>query len=403
MEAAIINGPNTQKGTAPIPAAPVTARVFVLDHDSEGIVRQSLADLRITDAQFTAGDARTAAKCLAKEKSPRLLIVDVAGIEDPAASMRELADVCDPEIHVVAIGDRNDIILYRDLKSTGVSEYFVKPLVRDVLTRMLDAVLNPANGPARPRAGKLIFFLGARGGSGTTTIATTAAWDLAESRRRRTILLDLDLQNGDAALQFDATPAHALREAIEHPERVDKLYLDRAVKHVAERLDLMASLEPLGAPADLREDAVLLLIEKLLNRYRFLLVDVPASAAVQLNGVLSLPSTCILVSNASLAAVRDVARWRECLGPNTPDRTTLHILNQTAAHGGLPAAEFARASGIGPDIMIPYDRDIAAATALGIKAMQKCVVFRRRLAPILRTLTGAPAAGPASLFRRVFG
>ena len=47
-------------------------------------------------------------------------------------------------------------------------------------------------------------MLGTRGGAGATTIATNLAWSFAETYRRHTILIDLDLQEGDAALQLDA-------------------------------------------------------------------------------------------------------------------------------------------------------------------------------------------------------
>ena len=96
------------------------------------------------------------------------------------------------------------------------------------------------------------------------------------------MLVDLDMQNGDAALQLDSSPSHALREAFEKPDRVDKLFLERGTIHASQRLDVLASLEPLGENIPLNEDAVLSLFEKLLHRYRFIFVDLPATAAVGL-------------------------------------------------------------------------------------------------------------------------
>lgn len=373
------------------------------DSRSEGVIRLALSDLGYITAQYTTGNVDSAAAVLANEKSPNLLVVDVSDVEDPAVSMRKLADVCDPHVNVIAIGTRNDVVLYRDLKNAGVAEYFIKPLFRELLTRNFNALLTPDADLRRPRTGKLVFLLGVRGGSGATTLATIAAWDLAEKLRRRTLLLDLDLQNGDAALQLDVAPTNALGEAFENPERIDNLYLDRAVKHVTDRLDLLASLEPLSAPLSLNEKAVFLLLQKVLVRYRFLIVDIPASVAVQLKKVIQLPSVCILVSSASLASARDVARWRKEIGPNTSDHTTLHILNRTTSHGGLPMADFEKAAGGPADVVIPYDREIAAATTLGIQSMHKCAVFNRGVQRVLGELTGVPVQEPVPLFRRIFG
>ena len=206
-----------------------------------------------------------------------------------------------------------------------------------------------------------------------------------------------------AALQLDATPSHALREAFEKPDRVDKLFLERGTIHASQRLDVLASLEPLGANIPLNEDAVLLLFGKLLHRYRFIFVDMPASAAVGLIRVMREPSTCVLVSNASLSSARELARWREWIGPNSPERKTLHILNMAGANGGLSESEFIHVAGQAPDITIAYDRDIAIASNLGIKATQKCAVLNTGIAKLIRDLAGEPVARPRSLFSRIFG
>jgi pilus assembly protein CpaE len=385
-------------------AAP-TAKIFVSDPDTEGVLRQALSDLGVDDAEFTKGTVETATAALASQASPRLLVVDICGIEDPLARIDELAARCEPDVNVVAIGERNDIILYRHLRGAGVTEYFFKPLVRDMVKRVCNNILIGGHDDksANARGGKLIFVLGVRGGVGATTIAANAAWRLAEKGQRWVMLVDMDLQNGDAALQLDATPSHALREALEKPERVDKLFLERGTLHANQRLDLLASLESLGESLPLKVDTVLSLIDKLLHRYRFIFIDLPGYAAVQLIRVLHQPSTCVLVSNASLASARELVRWRDWIGPNTPERRTMHVLNMSGADGALPEAEFIRAAGRAPDVTIAYDRGIATASNLGVKATQKCAVLDRGLAKLLRDLAGEPAEAPRSVFSRIFG
>lgn len=378
------------------------ARVFVTDQDSEGVIRESLAAIGVHGAQFTAGDVTAAIPALAKENSPQLLIVDISGTSDPLTKMRDLAEVCGPNISVIVIGDRNDIAFYRELKSMGTSEYFLKPLVRSLLTSTCNAILVPDGHRGNPRTGKLVFVLGVRGGAGTTTIATNLAWRLAETKRRHTALVDLDLQNGDAALQLDTQSNHALREALDHPERVDKLFLERGVKHVTDRLHLLASLEPLTSPADFSEEAFLWLLDKLLPRYRLTLVKTPPCVAVRMTWALKLPSTCLLIANPTLAGARDLARWSEILGPDTPERNTVQILSRPWPHGGLSQSDFAHASGRPPDVIIPYDREIASAGPLGIKAMQKCSAFQRSLAGIVRDFTGEEMEKQGSFLSRIF-
>jgi pilus assembly protein CpaE len=395
-----VNAPSHTGGEA---RGGIAARVFVTDQESEGVIRESLAALGVPDATFTAGGVTAAITALAKENSPHLLVVDISGIGDPLSAMRDLAEVCGPDISVIVIGDRNDIVFYRELKSMGTAEYFLKPLVRSLFTGTCKSILTPEAGSANNRTGKLVYVVGVRGGVGATTIATNLAWRLAEDKRRHTILVDLDLQEGDAALQLDAQGNHALREALDHPERVDKLFLERGVKQVTDRLHLLCSLEPLDSPPELAEESFLWLLDKLLPRYRLTIVEAAPSIGVHMTWTLKMPGTCLLVSNPTLAGARDLARWNEILGPNTPERNTVTVLNHTTAHGGLSLNDFTRACGITPDVNIPYDRELAEAGPLGIKAMQKCKTFQRSLSRIVRDFTGEETEEHKSFFSRMFG
>ena len=377
---------------------------FVLDEESEAVLRQCFDDLGIVGANVTHGDVDTAVHELARQSSPRLLIVDISGIDDPITRLSALAEVCEPGTSVLVIGDRNDIGLYRYLRNSGISDYFYKPIVGDILKRACNAVLTGIAEAPELHRGKLIFVPGVRGGAGATTLAVNTAWYLAESRKRLVALVDLDLQFGDAALQLDAAPTHALREALESPDRLDDVFLERGIIHVTERLGLLASLENLAERVSLSEDAILALIGKLLPRYRYVFVDLPLATAGNLMRVLRLPSAHVLVSSASLVSARDVARWRQHIGPDTQDRSTIHLVNKNGAHGSLPAAEFARAAGAPPDIEIPYLREVGTASIRGLQAVADCGSLQRGLAPLYRRLSGADVAGPShSLLGRLWG
>ncbi len=373
-------------------------RVFLQDSGSEAVIRQCLGTLGVEDPIFKTGNVANAAAVMASEKSPRLLIIDIGGIEDPLNELRALAEVCDPNVAVIAIGDRNDIAFYRELKGTGITDYFVKPVFRELFTGACKAIMFPDAFIADRKTGKLVFVLGVRGGVGATTITTNLAWTLAEAKRRHTVLIDLGLQSGDAALQLDTMPNHALCDALTYPERVDKLFLERGLKPVTSRLSLLASLEPLNSETPLSEESLLWLLDKLLPRYRVTLVEIPPAIAMRMIWALSLPGTCLLVSSPTLAGARDIARWHDAIGPNTPARRTLTIVNHTAVHGAISPHDFQTASGITPDVTVPYSREIAKAAPDGIKAMQNCAGFQRSLLPILREITGDAVSAPGSSF-----
>src|SRR3990167_7816648 len=140
--------PMTEPAPARPPAAPPaeppvaeaagpSAAAYVLDEPSEMAMLRSFSNLGFNDANVRRGGADAAIADLARNKSPRILVVDVSGMPEPMAAINRLADVCNPATEVIVVGDRNDIVLYRDMKAAGVAEDFFKPLISTVVTRGL--------------------------------------------------------------------------------------------------------------------------------------------------------------------------------------------------------------------------------------------------------------------------
>src|SRR5258708_23603606 len=108
-------------------------------------------------------------------------MVGVRGLALPVSKISELADVCEPGVAVIAIGNRNEIGLYRDLMHAGVTEYVVKPVNQQLLARALTSgrAHTGEASPIQRKLGTLVAFLGARGSVGTTTLAGNSTFDLA--------------------------------------------------------------------------------------------------------------------------------------------------------------------------------------------------------------------------------
>ncbi|MBT2189079.1 AAA family ATPase [Sphingobium nicotianae] len=394
-----MNGASTGSGLGGAATAP-QVNVYMSDQDSAGVIRQALSDLA-PGALFKSGGMSAALTDIGSRDSPRLLIVDATGENDPADSVRKLINMCEPSTAVLIVGDVNDIRLYRNIREAGAVEYFFKPLVTTVVAHTCRAILTGKEEPASIRRGRIVFVVGVRGGSGATTIALRTALGLSESPPRPVLLLDLDLRGGDSALQLDLSPSHALHEALAQSERVDDLFLERGLIHVTKRLDLMASLEPINTPTDFDEAGLIALLDKVASRYRYILADVPAYRAPALDRSLHMPSTLLLVSDGRLVSARDVARWRQWLGANTAERTLIHILNMSGAPGSLPLDDFTHAAGAPPDVIIPYAREVSMGALLGLKGHPGCPPLDKGLEPVLSILAGSAVEHRPSLLQRI--
>src|ERR1051326_8717387 len=146
MDAMIVEAPLLLSPTAePAPrvAAGRLPLMAFVDAETERVLQESSGMLG--RCAIMRGGIAKAIEYLSEQRSPHLLLVDISGVDLPLSQIQILADVCEPGTTVIAIGDRDEVALYRDLQDAGVSNYIVKPLTRELLTKALAPKTNPSD------------------------------------------------------------------------------------------------------------------------------------------------------------------------------------------------------------------------------------------------------------------
>jgi pilus assembly protein CpaE len=116
----------------------------------------------------------------------------------------------------------------------GAREFLTHPLEQVVVEEALmrAAARQPVVRTAKKPAGKLYAFVGSKGGVGATTVACNFAVALAKESQQKTLLIDLDLPLGDAALNLGITAEFSAVDALEAADRLDAQFLSQLlVKH----------------------------------------------------------------------------------------------------------------------------------------------------------------------------
>ncbi len=126
---------------------------------------------------------------------------------------------------------------------------------------------------AAPRGGRMVALSGARGGVGATTLASNLAWFIGTALHRHTVLLDGELHTGTVALNFNLRFNNGLAVALQSPERVDQLLLERSTQSAGDRLHVLAGQENLDSALDYQPGSAGPLIEALRTRYNFVVAD----------------------------------------------------------------------------------------------------------------------------------
>jgi len=334
------------------------------DPASAQAVRDFAAAQRWRNASIVEGGVVAAHEQLQNQTPPNLLVVDVDDAEDPVQALYALAELCPPEMSVIAIGQRNDLNLYRDLMELGVTDYLPKPIDVQMLERALKRNKR-VHGGDEPSKAQIITLMGARGGVGTTTVAAGLAWCLSHLHNRSVAVVDLDLHFGNLALSLDLVPSPGLREALEYPARMDARLLGSAMLHESPQLSVLAAEEPLVDLPQVAAGAADALVTVLRADYDFIILDLPRHLDEIVRRTITVATTIGVVTDLSLAAARDTLRLVEFNRVLSPTAKHMVIGNQVGAphRGEVGRTEFERVVGLTLDGAIPFEAQAALTTS----------------------------------------
>jgi pilus assembly protein CpaE len=154
---------------------------------------------------------------------------------DPELALSLVENICALNTTTVMVFSENadPELLVRCMRA-GAREFLTFPLAPDVMEEALvrAAARRPQTREGKKVAGRLLTFMGAKGGAGATMVACNFAVSLAKDTGEKTLLIDLDLPLGDAALNMGITAEFSTIDALNAVDRLDGRFLDQLlVKH----------------------------------------------------------------------------------------------------------------------------------------------------------------------------
>ncbi len=346
---------------------PFTA--YVCDDLTLEVVRTVCDEMGWAQEKAFKGGLRNAVQSLSVSASPQVLLVDLSESGDPINDINGLAEVCEPGTVVIAMGQVNDVRLYRDLMMSGLQDYLLKPVspdaLRDAVTHaqmILNAPKNDDGVKDHPHLSTAI--IGTRGGVGASTIATSIAWLLSERMSHLTGFLDLDVHFGTGALALDLEPGRGLTDAIDNPSRIDGLFIERAMIKANDKLSILSAEAPINSPILTDGSAFFQLQEEFRAAFENTVIDLPRNMLIAYPHLLADVNVAVVVCELTLASARDAIRLLAWLKSNAPSCQTIVVANKAQA-GGLEISRKDFESSIERkiDLLIPYDPKATAQSA----------------------------------------
>ena len=342
---------------------------FLCDEASLDVLRPIAIEMGWQPEKCHKGGLRNAVQSLSISASPNILLVDLSESGDPLSDINALAEVCEPGTVVVAVGQVNDVRLYRDLIASGIHDYLLKPLqpaaVRDALAQAQSVFSTPR--VADTGAGKQhvsTAVIGTRGGVGASTLATSLAWLFSTDHKLPTALLDLDIHFGTGALCLDLEPGRGLTDAIENPSRIDGLFIERAMIRANDNLAILSAEAPINAPLLTDGSAFQQLAEEFRAAFEMTVVDMPRNMLINFPQLVADLGVAVLVTEMTLASARDTIRLLSWFKANAPQTRVIVVANKVQPTlAEISKADFEASIETRIDVSIPYDLKAASMAA----------------------------------------
>ncbi|HKY52228.1 MAG TPA: response regulator [Candidatus Limnocylindria bacterium] len=351
----------------------------------------------------TVANGVEALKLIESKGTPDLVVTDVNmplmnGLELVRRLREDRRTARTPIVVLSAAKQEQDILAGY---SHGADDYIGKPIDLAVLAAKIETILRQtrpaAVAVATPRKlGVVIAFAHGKGGVGATTLAANVAAALA-GEGKSVVLLDLNLQFGNAAMFFDLRP----RTTIVDYARSDiaRVTEDDFAQYLA---DHKSGVRILAAPPSPEEaDHVsIAAVQQAIDLARTGRDAVVVDLATKLDEVtlaaLDVTDIVCVVAAPHLAALRgtsDTLAMLTRLGISN-ERILLTLVRNTAK--GIDDAGVAKFIGRKPDVVVPYTEKADAAADLGVPYLlaepnDKVTAALKQLAVRLVTRKAVPA------------
>jgi pilus assembly protein CpaE len=283
----------------------------------------------------------------------RLVLLDYAGdTADASTALARQLSALSPKLPLIGVGstaaDRATGVLaalragVRDFIDMDASDDEIRALLDHALEHAENAQASPAATVRRP--GQLVILLGVRPGVGTSTLAahlgalSMPAKPDADTAPPHSLLLDLGVPHGDAALYLGAKGDFHYEDALRNAARIDATLIRTAMPRHTSKLAVLSQTQEHAGNIDVAP-----LIERLLGLFELVLCDAGGLPLRQIpQGLLQAADEIWIVADQGIASMVSLDLClRQLAQFNLRDKRLSLIVNRHDEECGISARQMA--------------------------------------------------------------
>ena len=303
------------------------------------------------------------------------LQVVLHGTRDAHLPVHDIASIREhTQAPLILLASGESSQLLNEALETDVADVLLLPQLAD---NVVFAVRKAAHAGRRleseggvGKRGRILTVFSPKGGTGKTVTATNLACAFAKYEKKRTLLIDLDLQFGDAAIMLGLEPEKTIYDLVVAPGELDSEKLAGYTTRHASGVDVL--------PAPLRPEDAELVTEPKVNRllevargsYDLIVVDTSPFFHGPMLATLDRTDELLVLCGLDVPTLKNVKLAQHTLDLlSFPASRVRFVLNRSNSKVGMKQSEVESALGVKIAFEMPSDRAVPLAVNRGTPAV----------------------------------
>jgi pilus assembly protein CpaE len=267
----------------------------------------------------------------------KICVIDFDEGEESLRVARSLHDACDNNVTLFAISSDSNPDQIITAMRCGCSEYLLKPLQPDQVLEALAHIEARRQGSLPGQKGRVISLMGAKGGTGVTSLALHLALSLVRRHQQKVLLVDHHPTLGDAALCLGMNRhQYSFYELVHNMDRLDVDLLQGFLLQHPSGLEVLDSPQAIQSYSETPADAIEQTLSFLAENYQYIVVDCPPGLSEDTCASIRQSDRLELIVTPELPAIQNAIRCIEYLtGLHYPSENIDIVLNRASRKNAL--------------------------------------------------------------------
>ncbi len=309
-----------------LPMSKISTFILTEEYSTAEVLKLYLEEFENLEICATPQNSIDLIDLISKNNNQSLLIADISQNKNEKLELISQITQLHKNCQVIALSDNPSVNLIIEIMRAGAKEFVPVPIIKNELFSSVQKLCSNADEHKKNKC-KIISVFSNKGGLGKTSIATNLAYELANNTKENVALIDLNFQMGDITTFLNIQPSFNISYMLENLDKINETFLLSTLERYKKTSLYVLADPPFFKQADnISPKQISKLFETLKETFSYIIIDSEASFDGKNIAALDNSDIILLVTAASIPALRNTQRCLELFNKLGYDKNKTKII-----------------------------------------------------------------------------